>query len=81
MQARFENPGAATLDEETVSYASPQMRIHCVAEKVAQKSTNAVKLFYKDNNQLFEMYWHPGIFSPDSGTKQNLMMPGIKVKI
>jgi len=72
MQARVTYPEAAKLGEETVSYASPQMRIHCVPKKITKKSTNAVKLFYKGNDKLFEMYWHLGFFSPDTGTKKDL---------
>ena len=56
MQARFTNPEAAMLDEETVSYASPQKRIDCIPEKVADKSTIAVQHFYMGNNKLFSKY-------------------------
>jgi hypothetical protein len=56
MQARFENFEAAKLDEETVSNASPQERINCVAEMDAYKSTNAEQHYNKGINQLFSKY-------------------------
>jgi hypothetical protein len=56
MQSRFTNPEAAKLDEETVSNASPQMRMSCVADKAAGKSTDAVQHFYMGKNKLFSKY-------------------------
>jgi len=82
MQVQFKNHEAVKLDEETASSDSLQMGIHCIEEKVAEKSTHSVKLFFKENNKLFEMYWNPGIFSPDnSGTKKDPCVPGKKVRI
>ena len=39
MQTQFENPEATKLNNETTSSASPRMRMICVAEKAAEKST------------------------------------------
>jgi hypothetical protein len=41
MSGQFENPMVVKLDEETASNASSRMRIICVAEKAAEKSTEA----------------------------------------
>ena len=56
MKALFENPEAAKLDEETVSNASPQMRMVCVAEKAAEKSTEAGQHSGMSYNKLFSKY-------------------------
>jgi hypothetical protein len=53
MKVQLENPDAAILDEETVSNASPQMRMNFVAEMAAYKSKNAVQNVNNDKNRLF----------------------------
>jgi len=67
MKALFENPEAAKLDEETVSNASPQMRMVCVAEKTAEKSTEAGQHSGMSYNKLFSSTWYLGAFSPVRG--------------
>ena len=81
MTEQYDNPDTVKLNEVTLSNLSPQIRMNCIVNKTAYKSTNAVKLFYRDNNKLFEMYWHPGMISPDSGTNKDLCAPQILVRI
>ena len=56
MYAEFENHGAAKLDEQTALSASPRMRISCVAEKAAEKSTEAGQHSDMGFNKLFSKY-------------------------
>jgi hypothetical protein len=56
MHAHYENPEAAKLDEETVSNASPRMRMNCSAEQAAEKSTKSDLYVDKYKNRLFSKY-------------------------
>jgi hypothetical protein len=56
MQTQFENPEAIKLNNVTASSASPRMRIICVAEKTAEKSTEAGQHSGTGYNKLVSKY-------------------------